>query len=145
MSYADVCEAVESLQRKYCERDPFRLCADMGIKLLYQPLGTDPDAIKGFYLESKRIRTITVNCDLPEAVQRIIVAHELGHAVLHRHSGIHAFHDIGLFDESSLLEKDANLFAAEYLLRDQDVLETLNRDTTFFLCRRNAPRPSGTA
>ena len=43
MSYADVCEAVESLQRKYCERDPFRLCADMGIKLLYQPLGTDPD------------------------------------------------------------------------------------------------------
>lgn len=52
MSYADVCEAVESLQRKYCERDPFRLCADMGIKLLYQPLGTDPDAIKGFYLEA---------------------------------------------------------------------------------------------
>ena len=51
--------------------------------------------------------------------------------MLHRHSGVHAFHDIGLFDESSLLEKDANLFAAEYLLRDQDVLETLNRDTTF--------------
>ena len=84
MSYADVCEAVESLQRKYCERDPFRLCADMGIKLLYQPLGTDPDAIKGFYLESKRIRTITVNCNLPVVIQRIIVSHELGHAVLHR-------------------------------------------------------------
>ena len=77
MSYADVCEAVESLQRKYCEPNPFRLCADMGIKLLYQPLGTDPDAIKGFYLESKRIRTIIV-------IQRIIVSHELGHAVLHR-------------------------------------------------------------
>ena len=84
MSYADVCEAVESLQRKYCEPNPFRLCADMGIKLLYQPLGTDPDAIKGFYLESKRIRTITVNCDLPVVIQRIIVSHELGHAVLHR-------------------------------------------------------------
>lgn len=84
----------------------------MNILLLSQALGNTPDAIKGFYLESKRIRTITVNCDLPEAVQKIIVAHELGHAVLHRHSGIHAFHDIGLFDESSLLEKDANLFAA---------------------------------
>ena len=90
MSYADVCEAVESLQRKYCERDPFRLCADMGIKLLYQPLGTDPDDIKGFYLESKRIRTITVNCDLPVVIQRIIVSHELGHAVLHRKSGVKA-------------------------------------------------------
>ena len=116
MSYAEVCGAVEALQKKYHESDPFRLCEDMNILLLSQSLGNDPDAIKGFYLESKRIRTITVNCDLPEAVQRIIVAHELGHAVLHRHSGIHAFHDIGLFDESSLLEKDANLFAAEYLL-----------------------------
>ena len=124
MSYAEVCGAVEALQKKYHESDPFRLCEDMNILLLSQTLGNAPDAIKGFYLESKRIRTITVNCDLPEAVQRIIVAHELGHAVLHRHSGIHAFHDIGLFDESSLLEKDANLFAAEYLLRDQD--------TTFF-------------
>lgn len=132
MSYAEVCGAVEAPEKKYHESDPFRLCADMNIILLSQPLGNAPDAIKGFYLESKRIRTITVNCDLPEAVQRIIVAHELSHAVLHRHSGVHAFHDIGLFDESSLLEKDANLFAAEYLLRDQDVLETLNRDTTFF-------------
>ena len=128
MSYAEVCGAVEALQKKYHESNPFRLCENMNILLLSQALGNTPDAIKGFYLESKRIRTITVNCDLPEAVQKIIVAH----AVLHRHSGIHAFHDIGLFDESSLLEKDANLFAAEYLLRDQDVLETLNRDTTFF-------------
>ena len=132
MSYAEVCGAVEALQKKYYESNPFRLCEDMNILLFSQALGNAPDAIKGFYLESKRIRTITVNSDLPEAVQRIIVAHELGHAALHRHSGVHAFHDIGLFDESSLLEKDANLFAAEYLLRDQDFLETLNRDTTFF-------------
>lgn len=64
--------------------------------------------------------------------QRIIVSHELGHAVLHRKSGVKAFHDIGLFDESSLTEKEANLFAAEYLLDDEKVLNTLNRDTTFF-------------
>ena len=47
-------------------------------------------------------------------------------------SGVKAFHDIGLFDESSLTEKEANLFAAEYLLNDEEVLDTLNRDTTFF-------------
>lgn len=88
MSYAEVCGAVEALQKKYHESDPFRLCEDMNILLLSQSLGNAPDTIKGFYLESKRIRTITVNCELPEAVQRIIVAHELGHAVLHRHSRI---------------------------------------------------------
>ena len=37
-----------------------------------------------------------------------------------------------MFDESSAFEKDANLFAAEYLLHDDDVLETLNADNTFF-------------
>ena len=55
MSYSDICEAVKRLKRKYDESDPFRLCRDMGIIILYQSLGTAPDAIKGFYLECKRI------------------------------------------------------------------------------------------
>ena len=46
--------------------------------------------------------------------------------------GVFTFHDLRLFDESSLAEKEANLFAAEYLLSDEEVLEVLNRDTTFF-------------
>ena len=55
MSYAEVCGAVEALQKKYHESNPFRLCEDMDILLLSQALGNTPDAIKGFYLESKRI------------------------------------------------------------------------------------------
>lgn len=37
-----------------------------------------------------------------------------------------------MFDESSMMEKEANLFAAEFLMDDRDVLCALNRDTTFF-------------
>lgn len=132
MSYADICEAVERLKRKYGENDPFRLCRDMGIVILYQSLGTAPDAIKGFYLECKRIKTITINSDLPLVIQKIIVAHELGHAQLHRAEGLCAFHEVAMFDESSMMEKEANLFAAEFLMDDKDVLRALNRDTTFF-------------
>ena len=132
MSYTEVCKAVEKLKKKYGESDPFRLCECMGIKLISQPLGTAPDAIKGFFLENKRIKTITVNNDLPTVIQRIIVAHELGHASLHRSAGVYAFHEVGLFDESSEMEREANLFAAEYLLNDEEVLNTLNSDTTFF-------------
>ena len=32
MSYAEVCGAVEALQKKYHENDPFRLCEDMNIQ-----------------------------------------------------------------------------------------------------------------
>ena len=50
MSYAEVCKAVETIDRRYCQKDPFRLCKEMGIILLPQQLGNEPDAIKGFFL-----------------------------------------------------------------------------------------------
>ena len=132
MTYSEISQAVAKLVKKYDERDPFLLCRDMGIKLLFQSMGKDPDAVKGFFLEYRRIRTITVNSDLPQIIQRIIVAHEICHAEYHRRTGIHAFHEVALFDQTSEFEKDANLFAAELLLEDGDVLDALNGDTTFF-------------
>ena len=53
MSYAEVCKAVETIDQRYCQKDPFRLCKEMGIILLPQQLGNEPDAIKGFFLEIK--------------------------------------------------------------------------------------------
>lgn len=132
MTYGAICGSVERLTKKYNERDPFRLCKAMGIKVLYQPMGKHPNAIKGFFMVISRIRTITINSDLPQVIQRIICAHELGHATLHLKTGIYAFHEVALFNQTSELEKDANLFAGELLLDDQEVLEHLNRDVTFF-------------
>lgn len=132
MLYADIVAAVEKLKKRYHEDDPFLLCREKGIILLPQSLGLEANAIKGFYLQQMRIKTITYNSDLPSVLQRIIVAHEMGHSELHVKGGVHAFHDVGMFDESSRFEKEANLFAAEFLLKDEDVLDTLNADTTFF-------------
>lgn len=132
MACSEVCELVRKLKKKYDTTDPFTLCKAMGIILLFQPMGTHEGAIKGFYMKCKRIRTITVNCDLPETIQKIIVAHELGHAALHTGSGVHAFHDIAFFDQATEAEREANLFAAEYLLEDADVLDALKQGATFF-------------
>ena len=132
MFYAEIVEAVDKVRNRYQEDDPFKLCKDMGIILLPRSFGLEPDSIKGFFLQRNRIKTITYNTDLPYVLQRIIIGHEIGHSQLHAKSGVHAFHDVGLFDESSRFEKEANLFAAEYLLDDERVLETLNADNTFF-------------
>ena len=132
MTYSEICAAVAKLKVKYDETDPFRLCRAMGITLLLQPMGIHAAAIKGFFMECKRIKTITVNSDLPEIIQKIIVAHELGHATLHRTSNVQAFHEVVMFDSSSIKEKEANLFAAELLLEDGEVLDALNQDVTFF-------------
>ena len=70
MSYAEICDKVEMIQKKYQESNPFRLCSAMDIMLIFRSMGNNPNAIKGFFLESKRIRTITVNDDLPLVIQK---------------------------------------------------------------------------
>ena len=128
----EIVKSVKKLKRRYREDNLFELCRNMGILLLPQPFGTQKGAIMGFFLEQRRIKTITYNSDLSDDLQRIIVGHELGHSVLHARDGIHAFHDVGLFDVASRFEREANLFAAEFLLEDDEVLETLAQGGDFF-------------
>lgn len=128
-----ICKQASMLKRKYDETDPFRLCKNLNIQLLFIPMGTEPESCKWFFLKQSRIKCITINSDLSILFQRIICAHELGHAILHKNkSGINAFHDFGLFDSVSSLEYEANIFAAEFLLDDDDVLSNLNAEQSFF-------------
>ncbi len=132
MLYENIAEEAERIVKKYNERNPFRLCRDMDIIMLFRSMGSGEGAIKGFYFEACRIETITVNSDLPESVQKIIAAHELGHALLHKTDGVRLFHETGLLDGSSQAEKEANFFAAELLVSDSEVLEGLNQGRSFF-------------
>lgn len=132
MTYKQICDTAEKITIEYGTRNPFRLCRDMDIILLFQALGTEKNSVKGFYFESNRIRTITINSDLPEELQRIIAAHELGHAVLHRSEKVHSFNELWLFDEATAMEREANLFAAELLIDDEELLEVLREGSTFF-------------
>ena len=133
MSIEAIADEVETVRQKFNESEPYRLCQAMGILLLHEPMGSSQNACKGFYLRQSRTQVITVNSDLSEEHRRIILAHELGHAVLHRDaSGMQAFHDFKLFDETSVYEYEANIFAADYLMPNDDVLELLNGDISFF-------------
>ncbi|NLV58378.1 MAG: ImmA/IrrE family metallo-endopeptidase [Clostridiales bacterium] len=121
------------IKRRYADTNLVRLCKAMGITLLYEPMGVYEGTCKGFFLVHSRRMIITINSDLPEEQQYAVLAHELGHAVLHRKStGINAFHDVGLYDDTSRLEYEANIFAAELLLEDGEVLELLNEGMPFF-------------
>ena len=142
MSIEYICGEVARIHKKYDEDDPYRLCRSMKIILLVEAMGNFPKACKGFYLCTARKQVITINSDLPEELQRIILMHEIGHAVLHRKaSGIKAFHDFALFDEASVFEYEANIFAADYLMDDDEVLDLLNEDLSFFgaASRLNVP------
>ena len=88
MIYDKITAAVSSLLKKYGTRNPHELCELLDIVLLPTPLGKEDTAIKGFFLESRRIKTITYNSDMPDKACRIILGHELGHAMLHANTGL---------------------------------------------------------
>lgn len=126
-----ISKAVAALKRKYEESNPFELCECLGIGVRFEDMGDKETDCKGFFLVQSRIRRIVINSNLPQIIQKIICAHELGHAVLHKKQ-LSAYHELKLFDEASAAEYEANLFAAELLLDDDTVLEMLNGDMTFY-------------
>ena len=130
--YGYICKAVDELKKRYKQTDPFKLCEAMGISVLFRNMGEAEGSCKGFFMTQSRIRCIVINSALSTVLGRIICAHELGHAVLHGKDEINTFHEVRMFDENTQKEKEANVFAAELLLNDEDVNAVLNDDITFF-------------
>ena len=106
----DIRKRVESLCRKHQSRDPFRICQDKKILVVYEPLGT----VRGYYSCSYRSKVIHINQRLDEEQQRFTCAHELGHALLHPKANTPFLRANTLFSVSKL-EVEANRFAVSLL------------------------------
>lgn len=122
---------VNEIIRKHKTRDPFEICKCMNIKIHYKDLG---NVLKAYYFYQSRIRNIIINSNSNGIVRRILCAHELGHAVLHRElASLHGFQEITLFDKVTPAEYEANLFAAELIIPDADLFALLDDpNETFF-------------
>ena len=102
--------------RLYGTRNPFRLAESLGI--LYQMGECGP---AGCYMFLKNHRYIFINCHLEGAEKDLVMAHELGHALLDRKANCYYIRNKTLL-LNSRFERRANLFAA-YLLISSDMLQ----------------------
>lgn len=124
-----IIETVDKLVRKYHTRDHYELCQLLGIKIHYYDL---QKKLKGFFYYQSRQKNIVIDHNVNGILERILVAHELGHAVLHtKIAMMHGFQEMEVFDDRSIEENEANFFAAELLLEDGEVLECLSEHTFF--------------
>ena len=116
----DIKARVNRLVRFYKTRDPFEMIKGMNIILVNYPL----EGVRGFYQYFQRNNIIYLDEKLSDSERRFVLAHELGHMMLHKKSNA-IFMDTRTQFNTSKYEQEANLFAMELMLPDQILDEYL--------------------
>lgn len=111
-------------KRKFNTDNPFDIADNLGV--LYQFCNID---FEGCYLLLKKHGYIFLNNSLEDSELRMVMAHELGHAVMHRNNNCYFIRDKTLLLNSKT-EKEANIFAAELLIPDEILLENWDYTST---------------
>lgn len=118
----DIADRVRELARQYGTRDPGELAAALGVEILPRAF----ERQKGAYKVVMRNPFIFIKSDLDPVMDRIVLSHELGHHCLHRleAQALGGFREFNIFDMGSdRMEYEANVFAAELLLPDEEVID----------------------
>lgn len=103
--------------RKTGTNDPFKIADALGV--LYQIGNINCD---GCYMFLKNHRYIFLNQNLSEQEMYLVMAHELGHALLHRKENCYFIRN-KTFLSTAWIEREANTFAAELLIPDSLIYE----------------------
>lgn len=115
----NIIRRADALVRSTGTRDPERIAEALGI--IVKDVNFEKQ--KGLYKVILRNRFIFIKSDLSEVMRRIVLLHEIGHDQLHRHLA-DVFQEFQIFDMSrNVMEYEANLFAAQIALPDEEILE----------------------
>ena len=120
----EIIRKANKLIKTHGTNDPFDLADRLGI--IVKPTAFTKQ--RGAYTVLLRNRFIFLSDALDEAMTNIVMWHEIGHDQLHRKEAIAAgsFQEFNIFDmRSSRMEYEANLFAAQLALPDDEVLEMI--------------------
>lgn len=123
------------LKKKYKTENPYEIATCKKINVIGWNLHDD---IRGFYKYDRRNKYIVINDNLSQEAQRVVCAHELGHAILH------ARHNTPLMRKNTFLsiskiEIEANTFAAELLISDESIRECENLSIKQIAALHNVP------
>lgn len=114
-----IVDKANKIVRKVGSRDPEDIADQLGIVIMSVPFSRQ----KGVYKVIERNRFIFIKEDLCPEMRKIVLLHEIGHDVLHRDEN-KTFQEFNVFDmESNRMEYEANSFAAEVALPDEEILE----------------------
>lgn len=106
-------KAAEQIAQKYNTRNPLTIAKEMGISVVFLAF----KELYGLACSLGENRLIGVNSGLDEPIQRLVVAHELGHFVLHPEgSFFFVLNKTLLYDK---FEYQANMFAISLCIGEE--------------------------
>jgi Zn-dependent peptidase ImmA (M78 family) len=128
-----IVEKISQLKNEYGTSDPFELLEALGVKVKYN---YDFTKLKAFYYVMFGCPYVVLNGNIDEYQIRTVAAHELGHHVLHQSLAQNSpIKELGFYDMKSGPEYEANLFAANLLIDDEELLQMINEESDFYsLC-----------
>ena len=120
MDDAKIIKKARKYVRTYGTRDPELLAPELGVRIH----DADFANLKGVYKVILRNPFIFIKKDLDPVMKKIVLLHELGHHALHRREA-QIFQEFSLFTDMTVsrMEYEANLFAAEISLPDDEILD----------------------
>lgn len=119
----EICRIARKYRRRYDCSNPFRLADELRIIVMFEDLG-DPSGNKAMTYCNNRVAIIILNSNLPEVVQVFILYHEIGHYALHKDYFKEPHFEKDVYGNQQK-EIEANQFAAELLLDDDEILEEI--------------------
>lgn len=120
-------------RERYGTSDPYELLDAMGVVLVHSD-AYPRDGLRGYCTVMNRTKYVVINQKQPEEEHRVVAAHEGGHLILHKAQlKVGAMRDFDVYNVTSRLERQANFFAADFLIDDDAVLDLMHsRDADFF-------------
>ena len=113
MNPKDIIDYARQLKKKFCTNDPYTIAEYYGIKIIHRD--TPIRDFTAYTIKQPGYPTfISINNAYTDFSQKLLCAHELGHAILHE-DGINHFNVTAknLYTNS---EQEANMFAARILM-----------------------------
>ena len=101
--------------KKYKTRDPFTIARELGISVELKILSINSP--RGIFKKifGKKFIIVNISRIASPSELNMILAHELGHAILHCNHSAFFLHDHTLYARGKF-EREANIFAAELLI-----------------------------
>lgn len=121
---AEIVKKADRIVKSCGTRDPHRIAKELGINVRY----ADFKRQRGAYKVIMRNRYVFLNPNLHPVMEDIVLWHEIGHDQFHRNEAVATggFKEFNIFDmQESRMEFEANIFASQGSLSDDEVLELI--------------------